>query len=53
MCCQMDVCMCFRRVTCDHQHVCDLCVPQELEPGKVMWLFANTLCERTYVARKK
>jgi hypothetical protein len=25
---------------------------QELEQGTALWLMANTLCERTYVARK-
>jgi hypothetical protein len=26
---------------------------QDLEAGTVLWLLANTLCERTYVTRKK
>lgn len=26
---------------------------QELEPGRCVWLMANTLCERTYVTRKR
>lgn len=32
---------------------CAGCVLQGLEAGTVLWLLANTLCERTYVTRKK
>jgi hypothetical protein len=33
--------------------VCCCACPQELEAGKLLWLFANTICERTFIARKR
>jgi hypothetical protein len=29
------------------------CVQSELEGGRLTWLLANTLCERTYLAQRR
>jgi hypothetical protein len=30
-----------------------LCAQSEMEGGRLTWLLANTLCERTYLAQRR